>query len=453
MNTDKISEFIKKLRIENGYSQNSLSEKLHVTRQAISNWETGKAIPDSQILLELSKLFNVSINSILSGEITDNSLEEITLNLVDENNKKKTIIKKMFLFSTSIIASLIILFLGYYFFLNYNSIKVYRIKGESNKFKTYDGLLMTTRNKTYIRLNKIEPYIKTEEYSIKKIKLYYLDKKNKKIILYNKESDYISLENINGYNEFYVNKNKKYLIKNLYLEINYNDNKRDLIKLSTKKIFSNNIESLNDKEKSKVTRKKIKTDESNSKINELIESEITKTNLFDKVRHEIVTEDEPYIENETNQETIKQPVIEKSEIESSPELFQTEPTVIEESNETNNEIPIEETEELQKIDYTEIATLLKEKGTEEFGTYKYEYIDEFGRNIILSYGFNNIEVDIINNEVIETWMIFYAESKHISYVKFNNYVETVSVVYDIDYYDENLNLILLDFMEKVKSNL
>ena len=65
MDIEKIGKFIKELRIENGYSQNSLGEKVHVTRQAVSNWENVKSIPDSDILIELSNLFNVSINEVL----------------------------------------------------------------------------------------------------------------------------------------------------------------------------------------------------------------------------------------------------------------------------------------------------------------------------------------------------------------------------------------------------
>ena len=97
MDIEKIGKFIKELRIENNLSQNQLSEIIHVTRQAISNWENGKAIPDSNILITLSSLFNVSINEILSGQrqASETSLEEITLNVVDENNKKKEKMKRM----------------------------------------------------------------------------------------------------------------------------------------------------------------------------------------------------------------------------------------------------------------------------------------------------------------------------------------------------------------------
>ena len=59
MDMEKIGKFLKELRTEKGLSQNKMGEQIHVTRQAISNWENGKAIPDSDILIKLSEIFNV----------------------------------------------------------------------------------------------------------------------------------------------------------------------------------------------------------------------------------------------------------------------------------------------------------------------------------------------------------------------------------------------------------
>lgn len=60
-------DVILKLRNENSLSQDALAEKLHVTRQAVSRWETGKTIPDPESLKQLSRLFNVSINTLLGA--------------------------------------------------------------------------------------------------------------------------------------------------------------------------------------------------------------------------------------------------------------------------------------------------------------------------------------------------------------------------------------------------
>lgn len=55
------------LRTKNGLSQDALAEKIYVTRQAVSRWETGETIPNTETLKMLSKLFDVSINTLLGS--------------------------------------------------------------------------------------------------------------------------------------------------------------------------------------------------------------------------------------------------------------------------------------------------------------------------------------------------------------------------------------------------
>ena len=60
-------EVILDLRLKNNMTQNDLAEKLFVTRQAVSRWETGETTPDIDALKALSKLFDVSINTLLGS--------------------------------------------------------------------------------------------------------------------------------------------------------------------------------------------------------------------------------------------------------------------------------------------------------------------------------------------------------------------------------------------------
>ncbi len=64
MNTKDV---ILKLRTESGMSQDELAEKLFVTRQAVSRWETGETVPNTETLKLLSDLFGVSINTLLGS--------------------------------------------------------------------------------------------------------------------------------------------------------------------------------------------------------------------------------------------------------------------------------------------------------------------------------------------------------------------------------------------------
>ncbi len=60
---------IKKYRAELGLSQEELAEQVFVTRQTVSNWENGKSYPDIHSLLLLSKLFQVSLDQLVKGDM------------------------------------------------------------------------------------------------------------------------------------------------------------------------------------------------------------------------------------------------------------------------------------------------------------------------------------------------------------------------------------------------
>lgn len=55
------------LRTKHGLSQDELAEKVFVTRQAVSRWETGETVPNTETLKLLSKVFDVSINTLLGS--------------------------------------------------------------------------------------------------------------------------------------------------------------------------------------------------------------------------------------------------------------------------------------------------------------------------------------------------------------------------------------------------
>ena len=63
-----ISEKIQILRRDREWSQDELAEKLEVSRQSVSKWESGKALPDSEKILALAKLFDVSTDFLLRDE-------------------------------------------------------------------------------------------------------------------------------------------------------------------------------------------------------------------------------------------------------------------------------------------------------------------------------------------------------------------------------------------------
>lgn len=63
----KTSEILKQLREKNGLTQEQMAERIMVTRQAVSRWENGETLPNTDTLQILSKEFNVSINTLLGS--------------------------------------------------------------------------------------------------------------------------------------------------------------------------------------------------------------------------------------------------------------------------------------------------------------------------------------------------------------------------------------------------
>ncbi len=73
-----VGKHIGKLRRERGLSQEQLAEKLSVTRQAVSNWETGRTQPSLEILEALAKAFEVELLTVIYGQppVTEETAED-----------------------------------------------------------------------------------------------------------------------------------------------------------------------------------------------------------------------------------------------------------------------------------------------------------------------------------------------------------------------------------------
>lgn len=86
----KFAEKIQLLRKKLGYSQETLAEKCGVSRQAISKWEADIALPEVDKILMLSKLFGVSTDVLLKGELEIDEIKEThTCNTSERKNKEE----------------------------------------------------------------------------------------------------------------------------------------------------------------------------------------------------------------------------------------------------------------------------------------------------------------------------------------------------------------------------
>lgn len=63
----EVKDILQTYRVKNGLTQEQLAQKVFVTRQAVSRWENGETSPNHETLKALSKLYGVSINTLLGS--------------------------------------------------------------------------------------------------------------------------------------------------------------------------------------------------------------------------------------------------------------------------------------------------------------------------------------------------------------------------------------------------
>ena len=117
MNQIKIGAFIKELRKEKELTQEQLAEQFNVSRRTVSRWETGRNLPELDILIEMADYYEVELRELLNGERKregmNKVLEETVLKVAEySNGEKLKITKRMhLLFFGGVIAAVLYLIL------------------------------------------------------------------------------------------------------------------------------------------------------------------------------------------------------------------------------------------------------------------------------------------------------------------------------------------------------
>ena len=83
----EIANRLQKLRKENGYSQEELADKLGISRQAVSKWERAESSPDTDNLIILARLYNMSLDELLYDNETNDEIRERTIDKTENNTK------------------------------------------------------------------------------------------------------------------------------------------------------------------------------------------------------------------------------------------------------------------------------------------------------------------------------------------------------------------------------
>ncbi len=223
MDREKISKFLKEIREKNGLSQEELADKLYVTRQAISAWESGKNYPHLETLNQISKIFNISLISLISGEeVNDKEKENEIIYTTIKKEQNKT--KKVLITFITIIVLLLLTFFVYYFINTYRRTSIYRITADETGV-IVSGIFINTKSQNYLNLS-------IKEKDIKELSLYYKDK-----LIDGVDSNSITFQESYGYNEYYSY--EKDFTDNLTLKIVYKDDTLQDAKIRLTKDFEN----------------------------------------------------------------------------------------------------------------------------------------------------------------------------------------------------------------------
>lgn len=149
----KIGTQIKSLRAEFKFSQDELAEKLYVSRQTISNWENNKSYPDLKSLVLVSNLFDVTLDTLVKGDIEEMK-QDINTEDIKQFNQISNIFAVLMLF-VIILPVPLTLWLGYigfgiwgviFAFSWYYAIKVERLKKRFN-VQTYREIVAFVEGK------------------------------------------------------------------------------------------------------------------------------------------------------------------------------------------------------------------------------------------------------------------------------------------------------------------
>ena len=97
MDQVKIGKFIAERRKKANLTQMQLAEKLSITDRAVSKWETGKAMPDTSIMLDLCDVLGINVNDLLCGEVVsmENYNKKLENNLLEMAKQKEMADKRL----------------------------------------------------------------------------------------------------------------------------------------------------------------------------------------------------------------------------------------------------------------------------------------------------------------------------------------------------------------------
>lgn len=211
MDYNDIGTIIASARKKKGLTQDGLANKLHITRQAVSNWETNKSLPDIGIILKLCEVLDLDFNKFIGGAI---KAEDVI------KYEKKKITKKTIIIITILSILFALISFTIYMVLNKNAFAVYDVYLDSNEFSLNNSILVKSKINNYFKLGTLKCNLgDVPEDTTFNIKLYSIQDGKEKEILNTKYEENLSVNEEYGYNGYFSS--NIYDTEKLYLEVSY----------------------------------------------------------------------------------------------------------------------------------------------------------------------------------------------------------------------------------------
>lgn len=214
MNQEKIAKFIKNIRKKHNLTQKQFADKYNVTYQAVSKWENALNMPDTSLMKQICKDYNISLDELLDGEYKKN------------NRKKVMEIAFLIVLFVVLLITFLIIFKP---FQNENDFQFKTLSTECKNF-SISGNISYNESKSAIYITNIK-YCggnDTEEYKQIECALYESDHNiERKISSFQSDHEKIKLEefleNVTLSIDNYEKTCKEYQENSLYLSINATD--------------------------------------------------------------------------------------------------------------------------------------------------------------------------------------------------------------------------------------
>ena len=220
VSVESTGKFIRETRVQHHLSQTSLGSVLYVTKKAVSKWERGLCYPSMDVLPYLAETLGVTTDEIIFARF-DNE------NKYEDSNKALKIIYKIFKnkhvkLIIKCILTIVFICLAWFFFENYNAVKIYTLYSKDESIHIDDTLLVTTPINDYINIGYIYIDFPDIDENTQINYVLYIGDENKierVIIQYNMQSFMPHIANSN-YEEVPKNKIPENLDR-IYLQITY----------------------------------------------------------------------------------------------------------------------------------------------------------------------------------------------------------------------------------------